>query len=488
MRILGMTMLIVAIALAVTVVVLRQVLVADLADRIDRALAQEGNELVEYAGAAEARDGETGVALARRVLEEYLATNVTDPDEVMVAAQGGRPFLTSVDAPGDISPFVAGFGAVTEPTLVDIDTATGPARLLAQPIVADGRQAGLLAVAWFTAPEAAEVDRIVRNAALVASAALVAAAGLAWLVAGRVLRPIGLLADTAREITEHDLGRRLPEQGSDEIASLIVSFNAMVDRLDGALVSQRMFLDDAGHELRTPITIMRGHLEVLGFDPSDLDATRLLLLDELDRMGRIVDDLLVLAKAEQLDFLALGSVDTDDLLHTLMRRVTLLGDHDWQLAAAPLGVIEADEGRLVQAVLNLAANAARHTPPGGRIELGGRFATADAGGERSFSMWVADSGEGIDPADHGRIFERFRRASQPRSPGGSAGLGLAIVKAIAEAHGGTVQVDSRLGHGARFTITLPVAAAPTPDPADSVGVGGAAGDGTDPLRAAQIGG
>lgn len=455
MRIVGMTVLVVAVALAITVVVLRQVLLSEQAQRVDRALQQEGLELVEYVRSVTPAEAESPRAFARRVLTGYLEQNVTDRDEVLVAVQDGVAFLQSSGAPGDVTPFVDDFADVTEPTFLDVDSDAGPVRILAQPVLAAGEQVGVLAIAWFTAEERASIDRTIRDAAIIAGAALLAAAALAWVVAGRVLRPIGLLAETARDITEHDLSRRLPVQGSDEIAALIVSFNSMLDRLESVVDTQRRFLDDAGHELRTPITVMRGHLELAGDDPDRLAESRSVVLAELDRMGRIVDDLLVLAKSEQFDFLSVAPIDSDELLTSLLPKVRSLADRDWRIDQVPTGIIHADAERLTQALLNLAANAARHTPPGGEIALGGRF------DDDRFSMWVRDTGEGIDAADHERIFQRFRRGTTQRAPGGSAGLGLSIVRAITDAHGGTVTLDSARGEGATFTITIPVE--PRPD-------------------------
>jgi signal transduction histidine kinase len=133
-----------------------------------------------------------------------------------------------------------------------------------------------------------------------------------------------------------------------------------------------------------------------------------------------------------------------------MTRVSAMSDHRWVVDAMPLGVLHADVQRLDQVMLNLCINAARHTPPGGEIGIGAELESD------CFRMWVRDTGEGIDEADHERIFERFRRGTTQRSPGGSAGLGLSIVRAIAEAHGGTATVESELGQGARFIVVIPL--------------------------------
>jgi signal transduction histidine kinase len=219
-------------------------------------------------------------------------------------------------------------------------------------------------------------------------------------------------------------------------------FNAMLDRLEQAFALQREFISDAGHELRTPITIIRGHLSLLERDPETLR----IVTDELDRMSRFVEDLLTLAKAERPDFLMRSELDLDLLTEELMAKARKLALRGWELEHTGAGLLTADRQRLTQAVMNLAHNAVQHTQPGDRIAIGSDLDDTQA------RIWVADSGPGIALADQPRIFERFARSAN----GDGAGLGLAIVRAIAEAHGGRIELDSAPGGGARFTIVLPV--------------------------------
>jgi signal transduction histidine kinase len=277
---------------------------------------------------------------------------------------------------------------------------------------------------------------------------LLIASALAWVIAGRVLAPLRTLRTTAQAITETDLTRRLDVHGDDEIAELGRTFNAMLDRLEAAFASQRALVSDAGHELRTPITIVRGHLELLGDDPAEREETISLVTDELDRMARFVDDLLLLAKAEQTDFLRPGPLDLDVLTDELYAKAKALADRDWRLAGSGTGRLVADRQRLTQAVVQLAQNAVQHTEPGDRIALGSAIHDGAA------RLWVADSGPGVPDHEQAAIFDRFHRGSDRRRSDG-AGLGLAIVRAIAEAHGGRVELDSRAGHGATFTLIVP---------------------------------
>ena len=176
-----------------------------------------------------------------------------------------------------------------------------------------------------------------QTAAGVSLAVLLIASALAWVIAGRVLAPLRTLRTTAQAITESDLTRRIDVHGDDEIAELGRTFNAMLDRLEAAFASQRAFVSDAGHELRTPITIVRGHLELLGDDPLEREETIALVTDELDRMARFVEDLLLLAKAEQGDFLHVAPLDLDVLTDELYNKATALADRDWRLAGSGTG-------------------------------------------------------------------------------------------------------------------------------------------------------
>ena len=246
---------------------------------------------------------------------------------------------------------------------------------------------------------------------------LLIASALAWVVAGRILAPLRTLDETARSISETDLTRRIPVSGNDEIAELARTFNAMVDRLERAFASQRAFVSDASHELRTPITIVRGHLELLGDDPEERRETIALVTDELDRMSRFVDDLLLLAKAERQRLPAHrgGRARRAD------RRAAGEGDRRSGRAtgrskAAPRPRIQADRQRLTQAVMGLAQNAVQHTADGDAVWIG---TGVDAG---EVSLWVRDTGPGIPREDQVRVFERFARAARlaaaaPRAPG-----------------------------------------------------------------------
>ena len=288
-----------------------------------------------------------------------------------------------------------------------------------------------------------------RTEAIISAIVVLITLGVAWLVAGRLLRPIRDVTETARTITDTDLSRRLPVEGHDEIADLATTFNEMLQRLETSFETQRSFIDDAGHELRTPITVVRGHLELMGDSPEDRRETVALVTDELDRMARIVDDLLLLAKAEQPDFVVRRTIELADFTTGIYARARALGQRTWVIDESDFGEFEGDADRLTQAWLNLARNAVEHTTDGVEIGIGSKR-QAD-----QIRLWVRDTGHGVDPADRERIFERFARGhGAPRRSDG-AGLGLAIATAVAGAHDGAVELFSEPGQGATFTLVIP---------------------------------
>ena len=290
--------------------------------------------------------------------------------------------------------------------------------------------------------------------ALVALGSLMVVGFLIWLLVGRLLQPIRLLRTTAEDITEHDLSRRIPVHGNDDLSALTRTVNAMLDRLNAAMGSQRQLLDDVGHELRTPVTIVRGHLELM--DPTDADdvrTTRALSLDELDRMGRLVDDLLTLAKAERSDFLQPRNTDIGRLTDETLEKARGLAPRRWLLD--DLADVEAvlDPQRVTQAWLQLASNAVKYSPAEASIALGSTVRDGE------LWLWVRDQGVGISPEERELVLSRFGRGADAPLRADGAGLGLAIVDKIVTAHGGRVDIESAVGRGSTIALVLPLRAA-----------------------------
>jgi heavy metal sensor kinase len=280
-----------------------------------------------------------------------------------------------------------------------------------------------------------------------------------WVIAGRVLAPIGRITGVAREIQATDLSRRIRMQGpNDELKQLADTFDAMLARIDAAFAAQQQFLADASHELRNPLAIIRTNADLALSDPDpqqeELRQAVLVVKRASDRMARLVDDLLALARREAPTF-AIEPVDlgrvaseaSDEFLAPAEARGIVL-----DRAVAPGVVVMGDSDALKRAIANLLENAVRLAPVDSRIRLA-------VGSERDLA-WVAvsDEGPGIAPEHQPKVFDRFWRADKARSRAdGGTGLGLSIVRQIAQTHGGDVQLQSRVGVGSTFTIWLPVA-------------------------------
>jgi signal transduction histidine kinase len=347
------------------------------------------------------------------------------------------------------------------------ETPTTQYRYVAVPItLATGGEEGLFVVAHDRGADHASLLATFRTYGLVALASLAVIAVVGWSVVGRLLQPLRVLRASTERITQSDLSGRIPVSGSDDLATLAVALNRMLDRLESAFGAQRRMLDDVGHELRTPLTVIQGHLELADADDADdVRAAHAVALDELGRMHRLVEDLMVLATAERPDFVRRAATDLGGLTDEVLDKARTLGDRRWSVGSRAEVVADVDAQRLTQAWLQLASNAVRFSDVGSPITLGSE---ADRGVLR---LWVRDEGIGLSPAEAAHVFERYGRVrTPPTTRGGSGdadadrldgritegtGIGLAIVRAIATAHGGTARWERSDGPGALFVIELP---------------------------------
>jgi heavy metal sensor kinase len=281
---------------------------------------------------------------------------------------------------------------------------------------------------------------------------------LAWLVAGRGLSPLATMTEVATQITQaDDLSRRIPLSGSpgSEVGRLIRAFNDTMERLEGLFESQRRFVADVSHELRTPLTVIKGEVGLMRRMGQGDEESLSSIENEVDRLTRMVGDLLMLAQAEAGRLpLDLQPVELDTVLLEVFQQVrTLASDRvEVHLEEIDQVVVIGDRDRLKQVVLNLAANAVQYTPKGGRVTL-----SISKSGEEAF-LQVRDTGPGIAAEDLPHIFERFYRAERSRSrqKGGGFGLGLSIAYWIVKAHGGELGVESQMGQGSVFHVRLPL--------------------------------
>jgi signal transduction histidine kinase len=452
-RILAYVVGLLAVATILFVAVTYTVLDIRLANRIDAELDQEAAELRRLADGRDPRTGRPFGSDVRRIFDVYFERNVPSRNEALIAIVGESPYLRSrAVVPYRIHrdrELVARWAALTGRERAHADTPAGRLDYLAVPVTVRGKTEGVFVAAIFRDRLQADYDATVLAAGATGLGVLLIGSLLAWRLAGRVVDPVTRLTRAARSISETDLSRRIPVEGRDEVAQQAATFNEMLDRLERAFEAQRQFVDDAGHELRTPLTIVLGNLDLLPEDPVQRQETVAMLTDELERMSRIVHDLLLLAKREQPDFLELATVDLGALTDELASKVAGLASREWSVESRGQGIVVADRQRLTEAVLQLAENAVNHSGSDGPVWLGSTVANGTA------RLWVRDAGAGIPREEQAVIFDRFRRAASVTRSQGS-GLGLPIVKAIAEAHHGRVELESAVGRGSTFTIVIPV--------------------------------
>jgi heavy metal sensor kinase len=325
------------------------------------------------------------------------------------------------------------------------------------PVEQAGVTVGALAVGQSEEDLTDTLSALLTVTALALPLALLAAGLVGFLLARRALAPIDRITRTARELSAADLSRRLDlDLPDDELGRLARTFDAMLERIDVAFQRQRQFTADASHELRTPLTIMRGQLEVAlsrARPADDYRATLEAQAEQVERLSGLVSSLLTLARADAGQIpLERELLEVAALVESSVEQVAPLADERGVAltTSGPPATVQADATLLVQLLLNLLDNALRHTPPGGTIEV----SWAVVGGV--LQLLVHDTGSGIAAEHLPRVFERFYRVEQARERvAGGVGIGLAICRWIAEAHGGTITLESAVGVGTTVLVTLP---------------------------------
>ena len=345
-----------------------------------------------------------------------------------------------------------------------VATDNGRLFIFNQPVVSRGQLVGVVQFARSLAQQDEALETL-RNTLIVGSLFVVALAFIiGWVLSGAALRPIQRITDTAHIIgLQHDFDRRVDYHGPpDEVGQLATTFNGMLNELQGAyrqtdqaLQSQRRMVADASHELRTPLTTIRGNLGLLQHQPSisaeDEAAVMTDLVAETDRLIRLVNDLLVLARSDTGRPLRSERVPIAPLIDDVCRQAGLLGaERTIVCEAVPEATVVGDRDAIKQVLLILLDNALKYTPAAGTITIGAAVA------DRVVALRIRDTGPGIAPEALPHIFERFYRSDEARS-GSGAGLGLAIAKELIGAQHGEIAVNSALGKGSTFTVTLPLA-------------------------------
>jgi len=334
-----------------------------------------------------------------------------------------------------------------------------PARVLTWPVVKAGRVSGVLQVGMSRENLDKTLRRFLWIMAGIFPVALILAGGGGWVLARKALRPVDRMTETARRISAEHLDRQVRESGAgDELDRLARTLNEMLGRLNVAFQEARQFSADASHELQTPLTVLKGEIEVGLRSPRRPEEYQAILrsaLEETDRIARLVEGLLLLSRSDagvlRMDR---RPVDLKNLIEEVIHQVKPLAESHsvkLQTRSVELAQIQGDPDHLRRLLLNLVDNGIKYTQPGGSVEISLRR------DEKFAILQVSDTGIGIPEEDQETVFRRFYRTAAARARGESGvGLGLAIARSIVEAHGGRIEVRSAVGKGSHFTIFLPL--------------------------------
>lgn len=378
---------------------------------------------------------------------------------IQLWGRDGRLLDSSENANGLDQPLDRASLSASRPVFKDITLDKQRLRVRTIPLTASGRYIGTLQVATrLTIIDAAqEVLLIILLSGAIVSMLLAGLAG--WFSTRQALLPLELVTQTALQITRaDDLSRRIPYKGSpdDEVGQLINAFNSTLSRVENLFHSQRRFLADVGHELRTPLTVIRGNVDLMRrIDCADIESMDS-IQNEVDRLTRLVGDLLLLAQAESGKLpIVHRTVELDTLLLNVMHEMRVLAQsRKMKLGEIDQVLVCGDNDRLRQVMVNLIGNAIKYTPKEGEILVG--LGKVD---DRA-RLTISDNGPGIPQEDIPHIFERFYRGEKSRTrskDGKGFGLGLSIAYWIVRNHGGQIDVSLNEPHGTTFCIWLPLA-------------------------------
>jgi two-component system OmpR family sensor kinase len=470
-RLAGWVALVVLISSAITFATVYRGTGTQLRHQIDSEIAGDTGELAHALRAAHARSPQRVASVAQRYIANQPFSASSTLLFALVPGAGrstnrpelfgdGRPDGNESVAEQDQENRLAhrlltvgdGYSTLVVPDIGDLRLLKRTVSIAGGPHVTVGVGEPLASVA--------HAQRGVARAFVLASFLTLAIALLGALLIGtRLSRPLRRMATVAAQVDAGDLHPRIHDVGAEgeEVRVLADSFNHMLYRLTDAFAGQRAFVADASHELRTPLTVIRGQLEVLAAQqrPSVSEVRRVerLVQAEVARITRLVDDLLLLAKAEQREFLLLEQIDLHTFVCDLWDVLGPLGEsRRFELGDVPEGTLTADPDRLAQALRNLVGNAIEHTAQTeGLVRL-----DVEHDGSGTVRIVVEDDGPGIPPDQRDRVFDRFYRTDVARDrASGGTGLGLAIVRAIAAAHGGRVSAGQASAGGARVELELP---------------------------------
>jgi signal transduction histidine kinase len=420
-----------------------------LINQVDETLAWAASQVISAA-----RAGSVGVSLP----ELDLFADVY----IQVWGRNGQLESSSQNIQGFNFPLDPDGLATNQPIYRDVDVGNVSLRVLTVPLVIrnSNRVVGKIQVGT-SLVMVETTQQVLLWVLLIGVVVAMAIAGLAgWFSTSRALAPLEAVTQTALQITRaDDLSRRIPYQGppDDEVGQLIHAFNQTLSRLENLFNTQRRFLADVGHELRTPLTVIRGNVDLMRRLDCGDDESMDGIEAEVDRLTRLVGDLLLLAQAESGKLpLVKDTVELDSLLLEVFNQMTVLAKDRLNLTLGEIDqvLVCGDKDRLKQVLVNLIGNAIKYTPDDGEVIIGlGKV-------EGRARLTISDNGPGIPQEDLPHIFERFYRGEKSRTrsrDGKGFGLGLSIAYWIVRNHGGQIEVSSREPNGTTFCVWLPLA-------------------------------
>lgn len=453
LSILGWVLLPLVMAVSIGFTATTFVLLGNTAEEIDNQLIQEASELQLLADRAVNPTTGEKYSSAEEILSLYVSRTVAHSDEtVFVVVDGTVTERSSGEVVGRLDldqQFVAEIKMNNQPVLATYESEFGAVRYIAIPVSGENDK-GQMVAAIFIDVRNEPVRLLLFQLATLMMIAILGSAGLGWIVAGRILKPIRYLRETVRKISDGSLEERIPVANPDsELGGIARDFNQMLEKIKKSFDTQRRFIDDAGHELKTPLTIVDGHINLVEAANEDSKTSLSIVRDEVKRMARIVQDLQTLTKSNEPRFIQMTTNSVSETLDEVFVKATGLEERNWRLSSVEDQEISFDRQRIVQALLQLVDNSLKHTTESDSVEIGFRKQG------KSIEFFVGDSGPGIPEESRSQIIERFKRGAWTPQDTEGSGLGLAIVDAVCKAHNGTLVIrESNLG-GAEVILQIP---------------------------------
>jgi signal transduction histidine kinase len=426
-----------------------------MSDQVDQRLEVASEQIIEALRADELG----GVGINPESLQ------LTDNYYYQVWSEDGRLLVYSESATDLTGPMDEEALMREQPVYREADVKGNLYRILTVPLTVNGDDVGWLQVAIAMSDLRLTQRLLLLVFGISAIFSLIMAVIVGWLVTGQALEPLEMMAQITKKITStDDLSKRIPVNTGrdDEIGALVLTFNQTLVRLERLFNAQRRFLADVSHELRTPLTVIKGNVGLMRimrtFDEESLNSIE----SEVDRLTRLVGDLLLMAQAETGRLpLLMKSVEVDDLLFEVFEQMKVLskGEQEIRIGNIEPAIVTGDRDRLKQVLLNLGSNAIKFSPEGGEILLS-LFVREDW-----VQILVSDEGPGIQKSEIGQLFERFYRGDKSRNrtkKDVEFGLGLPIAYWIVRNHGGRIDVETEVGKGTTFSVWLPLSQAEIP--------------------------